>query len=219
VNLPERTDRRDAMTLMATVTGIKLTFVDGVRGADVLEKALPPGERNKNIQSMGAIGSWRAHMNVLQRLICPVRHAMFNATMATVKFAEDMGNPLWRLTTGQHLGCVDHLKDRTGKHHERACTGRRPRLGRTHQNPTAEIRRSFAKVHAAPTRRCAYIPAEPIHTQSPAAGTGTPSSEYQRCPVDDTTKSLAVWRRLGRLMAGPHGRRASFRLPIIKSKR
>jgi len=155
VNLPERTDRRDAMTLMATVTGIKLTFVDGVRGADVLEKALPPGQRNKNIQSMGAIGSWRAHMNVLQRLICPVRHAMFNAVMTTVICKKDMRKPLWRLTTGQRLGCLHLLKDRTGKHHERAYTGRRPRLGRTHQNPASEIGRSFAKVHAAPTRRCA----------------------------------------------------------------
>ena len=93
MNLPERTDRRDAMTLMATVTGIKLTFVDGVRGADVLEKALPPGERNKNIQSMGAIGSWRAHMNVLQRLICPVRYGKLNAVMTTVICKKICENP------------------------------------------------------------------------------------------------------------------------------
>ncbi|PKS11688.1 hypothetical protein jhhlp_001676 [Lomentospora prolificans] len=79
VNLPERTDRRDAMALMAAATGLELTFADGVRGANVLEKALPPGQRNKNIQSMGAIGSWRAHMNVLQRLRCPVQENITTA--------------------------------------------------------------------------------------------------------------------------------------------
>ncbi|CAI4212827.1 unnamed protein product [Parascedosporium putredinis] len=50
VSLAARTDRRDAMSLMAAATGLRLTFVDGVRGADILEKALPPGRRNKNIQ-------------------------------------------------------------------------------------------------------------------------------------------------------------------------
>ena len=69
MNLPERTDRRDAMTLAAAVTGLSLTFITGVRGADVQHKVLPPSERRKGENWAGKTGSWRAHMNVLQRHI------------------------------------------------------------------------------------------------------------------------------------------------------
>ncbi|SPO03618.1 uncharacterized protein DNG_06301 [Cephalotrichum gorgonifer] len=69
VNLVERTDRRDAMTLAAAVTDLSFTFVPGVRGADVAEKVLPPSERSKNENWVGKTGSWRAHMNVLQRIV------------------------------------------------------------------------------------------------------------------------------------------------------
>lgn len=66
MNLAERTDRRDAMTLMGAGSGLRLGFVDGVKGGEVLEKTIP-GERPKTL-SAGKVGSWRAHMNVLQRL-------------------------------------------------------------------------------------------------------------------------------------------------------
>lgn len=69
INLPERTDRRDAMTLAAAVTDLSLTFIPGVRGADVQQKVLPPSERSKNENWTGKTGSWRAHMNVLQRCV------------------------------------------------------------------------------------------------------------------------------------------------------
>ena len=65
VNLPERTDRRDAMTLMGAASGLRLELVDGVRGVDVLEKTIP-GQKPREL-SAGKVGSWRAHMNVLQR--------------------------------------------------------------------------------------------------------------------------------------------------------
>ena len=57
------------MTLGAAVTGLSFTFVPGVRGADVLQKVLPPNERNKNENWVGKTGSWRAHMNALQRFV------------------------------------------------------------------------------------------------------------------------------------------------------
>lgn len=57
------------MTLAAAVTNLALTFVPGVRGADVLQKVLPPSERSKNENWTGKTGSWRAHMNVLQRFV------------------------------------------------------------------------------------------------------------------------------------------------------
>lgn len=66
MNLPERTDRRDAMVLMGAASGLRLTFADGVRGADVLEKTLPVSGKTRTL-SPGKVGSWRAHMNVLQR--------------------------------------------------------------------------------------------------------------------------------------------------------
>ncbi|PMD33181.1 glycosyltransferase family 25 protein [Hyaloscypha variabilis F] len=43
INMPERTDRRDAVTLAAGVSNMKIEFVMGVRGESVPEVALPPG--------------------------------------------------------------------------------------------------------------------------------------------------------------------------------
>lgn len=67
VNLPERTDRKDAMTLGAAMSDLSFTFSPGVRGADVPAKVLPPSHRHKGENWVGKTGSWRAHMNVLQR--------------------------------------------------------------------------------------------------------------------------------------------------------
>lgn len=57
------------MTLAAAVTGLEFTYAPGVRGADVLEKVLPPTQRQKGTKWEGKTGSWRAHMNVLQRSV------------------------------------------------------------------------------------------------------------------------------------------------------
>ena len=67
LNLPQRTDRRDAMTLAGVVSGVRFTWVDGVRGADVPEKALPPGDRSTNVKWQAMTGCWRAHMKALQQ--------------------------------------------------------------------------------------------------------------------------------------------------------
>jgi hypothetical protein len=67
VSLPHRTDRRDAMTLAGAVTGLKLSWVDGVKGVDVEDISLPESERSPNRKWLGSKGSWRAHMNALQR--------------------------------------------------------------------------------------------------------------------------------------------------------
>ncbi|KAK3316911.1 hypothetical protein B0H66DRAFT_535146 [Apodospora peruviana] len=68
VNIPERTDRRDAMTLAAALSEIDVTWVDGVLGGDVTDRVLPADSWDKHI-SRGNKGSWRAHMNVLQTII------------------------------------------------------------------------------------------------------------------------------------------------------
>lgn len=45
VGLPERSDKRDALSLMAAMTGFKLTWVDGVLGSSIAEKAIPAVSR------------------------------------------------------------------------------------------------------------------------------------------------------------------------------
>ena len=64
INLPSRTDHRDAMLLAAAVSNIDLTWIDGVKGETVLSKVLPAPGRER-IRNEGNIGSWRAHPNVL----------------------------------------------------------------------------------------------------------------------------------------------------------
>ncbi|KAF1841169.1 glycosyltransferase family 25 protein [Cucurbitaria berberidis CBS 394.84] len=68
LNLPFRTDRRDAMSLSAAVSNIKLEFVDGVTGESIKKSAYPPPEENTKLLS-GIRGSWRTHMNALQRVV------------------------------------------------------------------------------------------------------------------------------------------------------
>ncbi|EFE39092.1 LPS glycosyltransferase, putative [Trichophyton verrucosum HKI 0517] len=64
VNLPSRTDRRDAIVLLAAVSGIKLHWVDGIRGENVVDKALPPPATHQYFKAAN-IGSWRGHLDAL----------------------------------------------------------------------------------------------------------------------------------------------------------
>ena len=68
INLPTRTDRRDAMTLAGALTGLDLDWIDGVAGDQIDDKAFPEDSSGKNI-SKGNRGSWRAHMNALRRCV------------------------------------------------------------------------------------------------------------------------------------------------------
>ncbi|KAL5393530.1 hypothetical protein DPSP01_000344 [Paraphaeosphaeria sporulosa] len=66
LNLPFRTDRRDAMTLSAASSNMQLEFVDGVTGDSIKQSAYPPPQENIKLLP-GIRGSWRTHMNALQR--------------------------------------------------------------------------------------------------------------------------------------------------------
>ncbi|KAH8736639.1 hypothetical protein BGZ61DRAFT_411456 [Ilyonectria robusta] len=68
VGLPERTDRRDAVTLNTALSGITFQFINGVLGDSISDKALPKEFKHKKI-SPGALGCWRAHMNALQEIV------------------------------------------------------------------------------------------------------------------------------------------------------
>lgn len=65
INLPERTDKRDAMSLVSALTDIKLTWTSAIRGSNVPDKALPLGVDRKGWRD-GGIGSWRSQMNVIR---------------------------------------------------------------------------------------------------------------------------------------------------------
>lgn len=61
INLPSRTDHRDAAVLAASLTGLHLTFVDAE--TDVSPKAMPPGDMYDKLRAPER-GNWRSHMKV-----------------------------------------------------------------------------------------------------------------------------------------------------------
>ncbi|KAI2468122.1 glycosyltransferase family 25 protein [Annulohypoxylon bovei var. microspora] len=66
INLPSRTDRRDAMALAGAVSNLTFTWVDGVSGNQVMDPTTPV---SNGVRSPGAKGSWRSHMNALQAVV------------------------------------------------------------------------------------------------------------------------------------------------------
>lgn len=67
INLPSRTDRRDATTLAFATSDVDVEFIDGRKGEDVAEEALPPGDFTESVKlSKGIKGSGRGHMDALQ---------------------------------------------------------------------------------------------------------------------------------------------------------
>lgn len=68
VGLPERTDKRDALTLTAALTGFHVDFVDGVRGESIPDKAVPFGIDRHALMETN-LGSWRGHMNAIRRIV------------------------------------------------------------------------------------------------------------------------------------------------------
>ncbi|KAI9830942.1 MAG: hypothetical protein M1819_005325 [Sarea resinae] len=68
VNLPSRTDHRDALLVTGAATHIEFDWVDGVLGADVPDKAITP-PMNREQLGAGNIGSWRAHLNALTEVV------------------------------------------------------------------------------------------------------------------------------------------------------
>jgi GR25 family glycosyltransferase involved in LPS biosynthesis len=68
INLPRRTDRRDALLLAAAYTNLTLTWVDGVAGSEVPDVTLPL--RPDQVPSGDASkGCWRAHLNALASVV------------------------------------------------------------------------------------------------------------------------------------------------------
>lgn len=70
VGLPARSDRRDGMALGASLTGVKVEFIDGIAGSDIAEKAITLPKEGKAIEG-GSLGAWRAHINAIQESATP----------------------------------------------------------------------------------------------------------------------------------------------------
>ncbi|TPX09593.1 uncharacterized protein E0L32_009194 [Thyridium curvatum] len=68
VGLPERSDKRDAIALSAALTGFDVEWIDGVRGTDIPDKAVPFGVDRKKLMETN-LGSWRGHMNAVRRMV------------------------------------------------------------------------------------------------------------------------------------------------------
>ncbi|ESZ94095.1 glycosyltransferase family 25 protein [Sclerotinia borealis F-4128] len=68
VGLPERSDKRDALTLTSSLTGFKIEWVDGVKGETVTDKAVPYGADRAKLWESN-LGSWRGHMNAVRKIV------------------------------------------------------------------------------------------------------------------------------------------------------
>ena len=66
INLPSRLDRKDLLTVMATIANLSITVVPGVR--TLAENSLPPPRTPGNLR-MEEYAVWRAHANVWRRVI------------------------------------------------------------------------------------------------------------------------------------------------------
>ncbi|KAL7945255.1 glycosyltransferase family 25 protein [Trichoderma barbatum] len=68
IGLPERSDKRDALELMASLSGFDIEWVDGVKPSSIPNKALPYGIDPTAIQD-NFLGSWRGHMNAIRQVV------------------------------------------------------------------------------------------------------------------------------------------------------
>ncbi|KAH8646647.1 hypothetical protein BX600DRAFT_153957 [Xylariales sp. PMI_506] len=68
IALPERSDKRDALSLSAALTGFHVEFIDGVKGETIPDKAVPFGADRKALMESN-LGSWRGHMNAIRRIV------------------------------------------------------------------------------------------------------------------------------------------------------
>lgn len=67
LSLPERTDRRDGVSLIAATSGVQISHViEAVKGDQISEKAYPPGRPELSMQYLG---SWRTHMTALKYVV------------------------------------------------------------------------------------------------------------------------------------------------------
>ncbi|KAK7202893.1 hypothetical protein BZA70DRAFT_86345 [Myxozyma melibiosi] len=67
ISMPHRTDRQDAMNLLASWTGIRLRHLPGVDGSKIDEKAKP--DFTPEDMTTSVLGCWRAHANAWREML------------------------------------------------------------------------------------------------------------------------------------------------------
>ncbi|KAH6679136.1 glycosyltransferase family 25 protein [Halenospora varia] len=65
IGLKERTDKKDLLTLQASLTGIDLSWIEAVHSDDIKEKGLPPAMYLQG----NFLASWRSHINAVRSII------------------------------------------------------------------------------------------------------------------------------------------------------
>ncbi|KAF9892782.1 hypothetical protein FE257_000371 [Aspergillus nanangensis] len=68
IGLKERTDKRDFLSLAASLHGMKVKWMDGVHPDSIVEKAIPDKYNTSNSKPT-VIACWRAHMNALRDVV------------------------------------------------------------------------------------------------------------------------------------------------------
>lgn len=68
VGLPERSDKRDALALASALTGFRISWIPGVRGSQIPDKAVPLGVDRATLMETN-LGSWRGHMDAVRRIV------------------------------------------------------------------------------------------------------------------------------------------------------
>lgn len=69
ISLKDRTDRRDAVSLICSLSDISITHtVDGVRGEDISNKSKPDGTAKQDLRP-AEMGAWRSHMDTFKWIV------------------------------------------------------------------------------------------------------------------------------------------------------
>ncbi|KAF2115002.1 hypothetical protein BDV96DRAFT_576288 [Lophiotrema nucula] len=100
LSMPYRTDRQDALSLIAAASGLKLTMIPGVSNDDVHPKAMPANNGPHDFTKKAWLGVWRAHANVWRYIIDnDVQSALIieDDVDWDVNIKDIMGNLNWQL--------------------------------------------------------------------------------------------------------------------------
>ncbi|KAH9865518.1 hypothetical protein J1614_009103 [Plenodomus biglobosus] len=186
LNLPFRTDRRDAMSLSAALSNIRLEFVDGVTGDSIHQKAYPPPDGNIKLLP-GIRGSWRTHMNALQRVV--------EQNLTTAIILEDDVD--WDIRVRQNLQRFALASRFLSNQHRDLPTNLKKQIKQTPNSETEETAYKIIDIF----NLAKLLPSLPLSsTYNPTPPKYTPSSPYG----DPSTWDILWLGHCGTGMPRPH---------------
>ncbi|KAE8144471.1 hypothetical protein BDV25DRAFT_93075 [Aspergillus avenaceus] len=182
INLPSRTDKRDAITLGSSLTQFHVDWVDGISGDSVSEKAYPPHLNDPGRPALlkGEIGSWRAHMNAMQKMLAD------DLTTALI-LEDDVDWDITLKTQLQEFALGNHALQK--HHHSSSPYGDWDLLWLGHCGVKCKPGKPFYKFHD----RTALPPSLlPRYWQGPAVTKGLDTNDTRIvCPITDSVCSYA----------------------------